>query len=1059
MKKLMSAVILHALLLPVLNAQSKYLDQPVQLKTCNISITANELIATTFIEMEFYNANDSVVEGYQRFQLNKGQVVTAFQLDLNGKYRDGSIEEKWKARNAYNSIVGKRIDPAILQMSYNNYYTLNIYPIPAHGSRKITMTIQQLMKENAGSLSYELPLDFTSITESFRVDINVAANGIMPFSNIGFLNQREFVRSETSARLAFTLQNVQLNKPITFDIPFSDHKPFACISENSSTKNFLLRFSPAINEFYDIMPRTVQVFWDVSSSAKQRNRQKELDFLEKYIVSNNIERVRFTLFNQKIVNTVEYNQCADKFEVFRRYLLEYPSSGATNLSGLDFASVKADIILLFSDGVNSYGKGMPSPATVQLNCITSSVYYDHYRLNRIIATTGGSIINLYKNQVDSALKKMVRGRNFLINYRSANGSVKLHEKFPITISNNIFLSGSFNGNDNLQLIYGNSNAVNRIDDIPLSAVYSCSNENYRIFQMLKSYDSVMGKYNWQEMVIFGLREKVITPQTAYLVLERIEDYIKYNIAPPPELVEECAARNYVYKSEYKIRAVRTFSASEVLETTARNYSDYVKWWDPKESAINLDDPYELPTGSTSIAGIKKPGSDPVFITGNPEQTENNTIKEVIVTSAFQTRRTLRSQSSNVQWISAEQLNTVRSPDLNNALAGKVAGLQVRSQSSVALGRTSTVRLRGENGLTSGRSPIYVIDGHITEDPGFVNTDDVEDITVLQAPAACAMFGPDGSNGAILIGTKKGKRYYYSRWKEYKLKNMEEVEYITAIKQFEDEELWKGYVEMEKVYHGRTGFYFDMADYFLEKKMPDRAKEILFEGIELSGNNRGGLKAAAYILESRKRFEDAIEIYALMLAEDSSDASIKRDIALAHFQNGKYQLAVDTYYKLITSFHDEDYDDQGLKMIALNEMNAIIGIHGNELNLSAINLNLFRHLPLDMRITVESNYGYASNVRIVEPSGEIISYTKGNARAHGRFSKGSGYYYGAASEYSLKKATKGNYKIKVDTYSSYQPFYVRIVSFKNFQKPNQSMEVEYICMDNQYGSVEIAEIKW
>ncbi|MBK7433696.1 MAG: hypothetical protein IPI66_07195 [Chitinophagaceae bacterium] len=41
-----------------------------------------------------------------------------FSTELNGKYREGSIDERWKAIRAYSQIVGKRIDPAILQMDY-----------------------------------------------------------------------------------------------------------------------------------------------------------------------------------------------------------------------------------------------------------------------------------------------------------------------------------------------------------------------------------------------------------------------------------------------------------------------------------------------------------------------------------------------------------------------------------------------------------------------------------------------------------------------------------------------------------------------------------------------------------------------------------------------------------------------------------------------------------------------------------------------------------------------------------------------------------------------------
>ena len=137
--------------------------------------------------------------------------------------------------------------------------------------------------------------------------------------------------------------------------------------------------------------------------------------------------------------------------------------------------------------------------------------------------------------------------------------------------------------------------------------------------------------------------------------------------------------------------------------------------------------------------------------------KSTTITEVIVTSAFQTKRTLRSQATNVQNVSGDQLNTIRQANINNSLAGKVSGAQVRSQSSAALGRETQVRLRGENGLTAGSGPIYVVDGTIIPSSNDINTDDVEDVTVLQGPAAAALFGPDAANGAIVINTKKARK--------------------------------------------------------------------------------------------------------------------------------------------------------------------------------------------------------------------------------------------------------------------------------------------------------------
>ena len=133
------------------------------------------------------------------------------------------------------------------------------------------------------------------------------------------------------------------------------------------------------------------------------------------------------------------------------------------------------------------------------------------------------------------------------------------------------------------------------------------------------------------------------------------------------------------------------------------------------------------------------------------------IKEVVVTSAFGIRRTGRSTSSNVQNLTGDQVNTIRQTNVTNALAGKVAGAQVRSQSVAKLGAESVVRLRGENGLGVGGGALYVVDGTIMPSGADINPDDIEDYSILQGPAAAALFGPDGSNGAIVMTLKKAKK--------------------------------------------------------------------------------------------------------------------------------------------------------------------------------------------------------------------------------------------------------------------------------------------------------------
>jgi TonB-dependent SusC/RagA subfamily outer membrane receptor len=96
--------------------------------------------------------------------------------------------------------------------------------------------------------------------------------------------------------------------------------------------------------------------------------------------------------------------------------------------------------------------------------------------------------------------------------------------------------------------------------------------------------------------------------------------------------------------------------------------------------------------------------------------------------------------------------------VNNALAGKVAGIQVRSQSAMKLTSTGDIRLRGADGFGTGGGILYVVDGTVITNESDINMDEVEDISVLSGPAASAILGSQGSNGAIIITTKKAKAY-------------------------------------------------------------------------------------------------------------------------------------------------------------------------------------------------------------------------------------------------------------------------------------------------------------
>lgn len=128
------------------------------------------------------------------------------------------------------------------------------------------------------------------------------------------------------------------------------------------------------------------------------------------------------------------------------------------------------------------------------------------------------------------------------------------------------------------------------------------------------------------------------------------------------------------------------------------------------------------------------------------------LSEVVVTTGLGIKKSTRVTPYSSQVISSDDINITRQTNINNALSGKVAGVQVRSQSGAKLNQEAFLRIRGGLGLAD-KAPLYVIDGTVTSSFD-INPDDIEDITVLKGANATALFGSQAAGGVIVMNTKK-----------------------------------------------------------------------------------------------------------------------------------------------------------------------------------------------------------------------------------------------------------------------------------------------------------------
>lgn len=119
--------------------------------------------------------------------------------------------------------------------------------------------------------------------------------------------------------------------------------------------------------------------------------------------------------------------------------------------------------------------------------------------------------------------------------------------------------------------------------------------------------------------------------------------------------------------------------------------------------------------------------------------------------------TKRDLTGSVSQVSMEDLQKAPVASLEDALAGRVAGVQVTASDGQP-GAPMQISIRGNNSITQSNSPLYVIDGFPIEDPtnNIINPAEVESIDILKDASATAIYGARGANGVIIITTKKGK---------------------------------------------------------------------------------------------------------------------------------------------------------------------------------------------------------------------------------------------------------------------------------------------------------------
>lgn len=353
---------------PVLQGSVSY---GLHLKDETVKVEISDQVAKTYISQTFLNDTDRNLAGTYLFPLPDDTTFSSFSLFIDGRPVEGKILEANAARAEYEAIVRQQIDPGLLE--YADYKTVRarIFPIPAHGTKKVELEYTQLLKADSGMIKYRFPLKAKGGDEpidQMKIDVKLASK--QPIHTIW--SPTHTISSTRSgvneARISFIEKDSQPDKDFLLYYNVSDKELSANVLTHRKTGEdgyFLLTLSPPV-QVKTTQSKDIVIVADTSGSMQGEKMEQNKKAL-KYIVRALSEQDRFGL--------VQFNTDAEAFKprllpataenkkLAEAYIDELEARGGTNIGEaistaatvLSDDSTRPAYMVLITDGEPTVG--------------------------------------------------------------------------------------------------------------------------------------------------------------------------------------------------------------------------------------------------------------------------------------------------------------------------------------------------------------------------------------------------------------------------------------------------------------------------------------------------------------------------------------------------------------------------------------------------------------------------------------------------------------------------------------------------------------------------------
>ena len=1028
--------------IPTLTTPTGY-DGTVSLQDLSVKVDVVGNVATTTFDMVFYNSSTRVMEGEFEFPLGDGQTVSRYALEINGHLREGVVVEKEKGRQTFEEIAREGVDPGLLEKTAGNSFRTRIYPFNAGKTRRVVIACEQELKTTDGKRYFRLPLVGDKKLNTFKVDVELHGQAI-PLVPKGSM-EMSFKEENGKFTSTFFKKNYKPKDNLVIELPCRD-LPSVYVENVGSDTHFYTFAKIGQKKRDKVLPKSLTVVYDESSSAEKSKNDKNRELIRWYAKKAGVELIRLVTFSVAIhsdeVCTVD--EALRKLENLRY-------DGGTQLGCVDLSKYDSDEILLFTDGIGNIGVDVIKPANRPLMVVNSNNVAEHSVLRKLAAENHGVYIDLSSASMQEAQKLISETvYSYLGAKYDKEAITDVYPSLPCPVSETFSVAGIMKTkNAKMVLYFGFGREV--IDSLvcEISALDGQKAGNVKRIWAQKKLAELDMDYakNEKEITAMAKKYSIVTRNTSLIVLDDVWDYFRYGIEPPEELLEEynriVEKQSMVYmKNEDEEIASHILFARE----------NFLNWWNTK---FNKDIFEILVKKRKKLEAQENRKNERQLIRkkhiGNRRSSSNN----VIIRGVMKDKESQDPLPFGNVIIKGTTIGTNTDMDGLFELEVPVGSILEFSYSGF---ETKTIKVTKKSKYIIVELDIPFLEELVVTGYGVQRRMDVTGSVSSVSEQRLEESSVEAENGNYMqidrVNSSMSK-IQIQYWNP-------DLPYLSQLKSTPAKDMYEKYLELKKENATSPTFYMDVAQYFYREGQVDNAIRIVSNLCEMKLEDAEVARSCANMLAEFKNYQLAVSVFEKVVEMRGEEPQSYRDLAFVTAEKGDYQRSADLLYKVGSSKWNSRFKE--IQQIAINDLNALIALHPNDIDTTAYDQRLMGNCPVDIRVLLSWNTNDSDiDLWVTDPNGEKCYYKHQNTLIGGRLSEDITRGYGP-EEFCIKEAKEGDYKIQVHYYGStvqkkLQPVVVTAVVYTHFGTQKQEKQVLTLQLANKKDVYDVGTVNF